>query len=126
MPFPVAAALIGGSLLAGYGSQLYSQQKQRELYRYQRGGYERQLRDWHKNVPGRSIRYPEFSYPGHIRALDTGISQSYAASIGSASHMVGTVGSLGYRRSSESYYQSGFNRARSLFGQSTGRSSRYL
>lgn len=42
---------------------------------YLRAGNERALVDWNRNVgrKGRSIRYPEFSYPGQIRRIDTSI-----------------------------------------------------
>lgn len=120
MPIPLAVPLVimGASAVTGAGANLYSQYKQRELYRYQKGGYERALNDWHKNVPGREIRYPEQSYPGHIRALDTGISQSYAASLGSVSRLTGQLaGGAIY----------GGNRSgHSLYSKSVGRSSRYL
>ena len=42
---------------------------------YLRAGNERALRDWHKNLPGRYIRYPEFSYAGQIRRSDTAIAR---------------------------------------------------
>lgn len=118
MPLPLVPIMIGASLMAGAGANLYSQYKQRELYRYQRSGYERQLADWKRNTPGRSIRYPELSYPGRIRALDTGISQSYASSIGSGASLGSTLGygAVSYSR-----------RARSaLYSKSVGHSSRYL
>lgn len=116
MPFPlVPLAIMAGASAVGYGANLYSQAKQRELYRYQRAGYERQLRDWHKNVPGRTIRYPEQSYAGHIRSLDIGISQSYAGSVGSSS---------GLTRSLSSGY--GYARSGGLFGKAPSRTSRWL
>lgn len=43
---------------------------------YIRGGNERALRDWHKNVPNRSIKYPELSYEGQIRRADTSIARA--------------------------------------------------
>lgn len=113
----IPLALMGASAVAGAGANWYSQAKQRELYRYQKGGYERQLEDYRRNV-GRPIRYPELSYPGHIRALDTGISQSYASSIGTGSRLGSTIsaGGFAYGRSA----------SRSLYGGSSGGSSRYL
>lgn len=42
---------------------------------YLRRGNERALADWHKNVPGRTIKYPEFSYAGQIARSDTAISR---------------------------------------------------
>lgn len=114
---PLVAGLIVGSALTGAGANLYSQHKQRELYRYQKQGYERAYRQWQHYVPNRRIANPELSYPGHIRALDTGISQSYASSLGSLSSMAGFAGGgLAYRGRS----------ARSLYGGRSGRSSRYL
>lgn len=116
MPFPlVALGLIAGSSVVGAGANLYSQYKQRELYRYQRGGYERQLADWQRHNPGRTIRYPELSYPGRIRALDTGISQSYFGSVGTSSHLVRNLAS-GY----------GYSRSSGLFGKVPSRTSRWL
>lgn len=40
---------------------------------YLRAGYERQLADWNYYVgsKGRSIRYPELSYAGKMRQVDT-------------------------------------------------------
>lgn len=117
MVAPLLAAALLGSFAVGTGANLYSQYKQRELYRYQRAAYERQLESWHYNVPGRNIAYPELSYPGRIRALDTGISQSYASSLGSVSHLMGyTAGGVAYRSRSN----------RSLYSGYGGRSSRYL
>lgn len=110
------AALLGFSFagsLIGAGANLYSQKKQRDLYRYEKAGYERQYADWKKNTPGRSIKYPEFSYPGHIRRLETGISQSYASSVGSIAGLGRSVSSYG-------------RRSRSLYSNSTGYTSRYL
>lgn len=110
----VALGLIAGSQMVKAGANLYSQSKQRDFYRYQKAGYERQLSDWHRNVPGREIRYPELSYPGHIRALDTGISQSYASSVSSAAGLAGNL-AAGY----------GYARHGGLFN-STFKSSRWL
>lgn len=42
---------------------------------YLRRGNERALADWHRNLPGRTIRYPEFSYAGQIRRSDTAIAR---------------------------------------------------
>lgn len=115
MPFPlVAVGLIAGSSLVGAGANLYSQSKQRDLYRYQRGGYERQYADFQKNV-GRPIRYPELSYPGHIRSIDTGISQSYAGSVHTGSSLVRNLSS-GY----------GYARSSGLFGKVPSKTSRWL
>lgn len=123
MPVPliVPLAILAGSAAVGAGANWYSQAKQRDLYRYQKGGYERQLADYNKNV-GRPIRYPELSYPGHIRALDTGISQSYASSVGTGARLTGQVAG-GTIYASNQY---GRSRNGSLFSKSTGRTSRYL
>nr|WDW25854.1 MAG: ORF3 protein [Canine associated porprismacovirus] len=43
---------------------------------YIRRGNERALRDWHKNVPNRNIKYPELSYEGQIRRADTSIARA--------------------------------------------------
>lgn len=118
MALPLVPLMIGASLMAGAGANLYSQYKQRELYRYQKHDYERQLRDWKKNVPGRTIRYPALSYPGHIRALDTGISQSYASTLGTGA---GIGSALGYGAVSYSRRANA-----SLYSRSVGHTSRYL
>lgn len=39
-------------------------------------GNRRALADWHKNVPGRTIKYPEFSYPGQIVRANTSIARA--------------------------------------------------
>lgn len=119
---PIAYALMASGAVAGAGANIYSQAKQRDLYRYQRGGYERQLQDWHKNVSGRSIRYPETSYEGHIRALNTGISQSYASTLGSIGR------SLGFAGGSALAYQHGVsrNRSRGLYSLSVTPTSRWF
>lgn len=124
MPIPLAIplALMGASAVAGAGANWYSQSQQRDLYRYQRNAYVRQEKDWHKNVPGRSIRYPELSYSGHIRALDTGISQSYASSVGTGARLTGQFAGGSIYASN----QYGLSRGGSLFSQSSGRSSRWL
>lgn len=117
LPLAVPLAIMAGSAVVGAGANMYSQAKQRELYRYQRGGYERYIENWHKAFPGRTMRYPEFEAPGKIRALDTGISQSYASSLGSGARLAGTLaGGTLY----------GGRIAHSLYGKSVGHSSRYL
>lgn len=96
----MVAPLIPIALMSfGAGANLYSQYKQRQLYKYQMGAYERQLADYYKNV-GRPIKYPELSYEGRLRALRTGISQSYASSLASLS-------SYGYGAyaSADNYYR---------------------
>lgn len=110
----IPLALIGAGLAGSFlrmGANLYSQNEQRKLFYYQKGGYERALADWNKNVgsQGRSIRYPELSYEGKMRALDTGISQSYAssvASIGSEMQSASMYGSLGAGLYSSSKFHS--------------------
>lgn len=53
-----------------------STQTQIDYENYLRAGNERALRDWHKNVPNRQIRYPELSYPGQIYRSDTSIARN--------------------------------------------------
>ena len=87
-PFlPLAVGGLGVSSIA----KLYSQANQRKFYNYQRQGYDRQLKDWNRNVgvQGRQIRYPELSYQGKIRGLETGIENSYASSLSSLSGSIG-------------------------------------
>lgn len=116
MPFPlIAAGLLAGSATVSAGAKFYTQAKQRELYNYQKAGYERYVRNWQKANPGRRMRYPELNAPGHIRALDTGISQSYAGTVGTASNLVGNY-SAGY----------GYARSSGLFGKVPSRTSRWL
>lgn len=122
MPLPLIPLIIGSAMAVGAGANIYSQTKQRQLYRYQKQGYERQLADWHKNIPGRTIRYPELSYPGRIRALDTGISQSYASSVGSFASFAGN--SVGNYAISKQFYSG--SRSSGLYHHSAGHSSRWL
>lgn len=51
-------------------------QAQIDYEQYLKAGNERALRDWHKNVPGRYIKYPEFSYAGQIYRADTSIASA--------------------------------------------------
>lgn len=53
-----------------------SLQAQIDYEQYLKAGNERALRDWHKNVPGRTIKYPELSYAGQIRRADTSIARA--------------------------------------------------
>lgn len=76
---------------------------------YLKRGYERQLADWKKNVPNRTIRYPELSFPGHIRGLDTGSVNAL----------------LGYDITSSNYNSNLYGRAYGLYGVG-GRLSRYI
>lgn len=43
---------------------------------YLKAGNRRALEDWHTNLPGRRIAYPEFSYAGQIRRADTSIGRA--------------------------------------------------
>lgn len=65
-----------GSNVLGY-TQYQNTRKSAETQisyeQYLRRGNERALADWHKNLPGRRIRYPEFSYAGQIARADTAI-----------------------------------------------------
>lgn len=65
---PKVGSLIGWTQMKNTQA---STQAQMDYEAYLRQGYERQLADWHKNVPGREIRYPELSYPGYIYRSNT-------------------------------------------------------
>lgn len=72
-----------------------SNQAEIDYLNYQRKAYERQLADWSRNVPNRKIAYPELSYAGAIRGIDTGITRlgygtnsAYANYVG---HMANTA-----------------------------------
>lgn len=39
-------------------------------------GNKRALADWYKNVPGRTIKYPEFSYAGQIYRANTSLARA--------------------------------------------------
>ena len=108
--------------IGAYTSRLYSNSLSRDLYSYQKAGYERQYADWMKNVgsQGKTIQYPELSYPGHIRALDTASSQSVFDSLGATSRFTGTTLASAYAGARA------YRRGRSLYGQLGGYSSRYL
>lgn len=54
-----------------------SLQTQIAYEQYLRSANERALKDWHKNVPNREIKYPELSYAGQIRRADTSIARAY-------------------------------------------------
>lgn len=114
---PLAIGLAGAGI--SYGANLYSQGVQRDLYRYQKQGYERALSDWNKNVGrphGRQIRYPEQSFQGNIRSLDAGISQSYASSVASTGQMMRSAGMYGglYQKSAGLYDSGNFRSHRWL------------
>lgn len=49
---------------------------QMDYEQYLKAGNERALRDWHKNLPGREIKYPEFSYAGQIYRSNTSIARA--------------------------------------------------
>lgn len=89
LPLLALSTLAGAGM--GLGANLYSQHKQRQLYDYQKAGYQRWLNDYAKNV-GRPIRYPEMGPEGKMRALDTGISQSHASSLASVGGFIGSPG----------------------------------
>lgn len=68
----------------GFGSLLgitqgHNQQEsiatQMDYEQYLRNANERALADWHRNVPNRTIKYPEFSYEGQIRRADTALTR---------------------------------------------------
>lgn len=58
---------------------------------YIKRGNERAFADWKKNVPGRSIRYPELSYPGAVYRADTGIARSSYSNDSALSNFAGNV-----------------------------------
>lgn len=67
---------------------------QMDYEQYLRQGNERALSDWYKNVRGRTIKYPEFSYPGQIHRADTSIARAgFDYSTASANY----YGNLAYR-----------------------------
>lgn len=78
-----------------YENTQKSNQAEIDYLQYQKRAYERQLADWHKNVPNRQIVYPELSYAGAIRGINTGITRlgygtdsAYANYVG---HMANTA-----------------------------------
>lgn len=78
-----------------YQNTQKSNQAEIDYLNYQKQAYERQYRDWQKNVPNRQIVYPELSYLGAIRGVDTGITRlgygtdsAYANYVG---HMANTA-----------------------------------
>ena len=54
-----------------------SLQAQIDYDEYLKAGNRRALEDWHRNLPGRTIKYPEFSYAGQIRRADTSIARAH-------------------------------------------------
>lgn len=96
----------------GYNQKEYNKEQTANtiaLNEYLRGGYERQLRDWHRNVPNRQIKYPELSYAGQIYSLNTGNANA----------------SLGYDITASNYNSNLYGRAFGLYGIG-GKFSRYL
>lgn len=68
-----------GSMLSGRTQMQNTQnslQSQIAYEQYLKEGNRRALADWHKNVPGRTIRYPELSYAGQIHRADTSIARA--------------------------------------------------
>lgn len=59
-----------------YNNTQSSLKKQIAYEEYLKEGNRRALADWHKNVPGREIKYPEFSYAGQIYRGDTSIARA--------------------------------------------------
>lgn len=92
-PYAFAVGALGHGV--GTGINLYNQSRQRDFYNYQRSGYDRQLKDWNRNVGSqhRRIRYPELSYEGRIRGTDRSIESSYLGSAGSVAGLTGSIGS---------------------------------
>lgn len=72
-PFRVISPMIGYNQMKNTQASL---QKQIDYEQYIRAGNERALSDWHKNVPGRSIKYPEFSYSGQVQRANTSIARA--------------------------------------------------
>lgn len=88
-----------------YENTQKSNQVEIDYLQYQKQAYERQLADWHRNVPNREIAYPELSYPGAIRGINTGVTRlgygtdsAYANYVG---HMANTA--LGMARGAGLY-----------------------
>ena len=52
------------------------QRNQIDYNEYLRQANERALADWHRHVPNREIKYPEFSYAGQIYAASKNIANS--------------------------------------------------
>lgn len=72
-PFKLIEPMVGYTQMKNTQASL---QKQIDYEQYLKQGNERALRDWHKNVPGRSIRYPEHSYAGQIQRANTSIARA--------------------------------------------------
>lgn len=72
-PFRAVSSLVGYDQAK---ATIESNKAQIAYDEYLRAGNERAYNDWKKNVPGREIKYPEFSYPGAIYRANTGIARS--------------------------------------------------
>lgn len=77
-----------------YKNTIASNQAQIDYNEYLREGNERALRDWQKNVPNRTIKYPELSYAGAIYRSDTGTAR---AMYDNDSAVANYYGNLGFR-----------------------------
>lgn len=86
-----------------------SNQAEIDYLNYQKQAYERQLSDWHRNVPNRQIAYPELSYPGAIRGIDTGITRLGYGTNSAYANYVGHMANfaLGFARGAGLYKVSG-------------------
>lgn len=75
-----AAIDVGWTVMGGYSAQNQqnSYNEQIAYEQYLKKGNERAYYDWQKNVgsKGRTIRYPELSYPGQIARSDTSIARN--------------------------------------------------
>lgn len=59
-----------------YRNTQASLEAQMNYEQYLKAGNERALADWHRNLPGREIRYPEFSYSGQIYRANTSLARA--------------------------------------------------
>lgn len=110
IPLMLAQGVISSAVSTA--TNLFNQNAQRDLYNYQGEGYQRALDDWNKNVgsQGRTIKYPEQSFEGALKARDVGIAQSYSSSIATGANQVNQA----------AYYSQG------LYSANLGKSSRWL
>lgn len=92
-----------------YNSQKESYEAEIKYQEYLKQAYDRQLRDWQKNVPNRKIAYPELSFAGQMYRADTAIARSnYGIDTAHANyvgHMANTA--MGYARGAGLYKVSG-------------------
>lgn len=90
-------------MITGY-TQMRNTQKslsaQMNYDQYLAEGNKRALADWSRNVPGRTIKYPEFSYAGQIMRANTSLARA----------------GLDYSTSSANYYGNLPYRAGGLYG----------